>query len=193
MSNATKRVLAEALKARLARQRLDEITIRSLVDDAEVSRKTFYYHFQDIYDLLEWVLVDEGRRILEGRTTVATWQQGLRSVFDYFQQNRVVILNIYRSVQQNNRLLEHHVAQLVRPMLEQIFEAYPGHERVTPDDRQFILDLYTFGLIELVLHWIGSGMKPDAASQMERIDRLFSGSMYSLIQRCIETRDKPVI
>ena len=41
MSNATKRILAMALKDRLARQRLDEITIQSLVDDAEVSRKTF--------------------------------------------------------------------------------------------------------------------------------------------------------
>lgn len=190
MPNLTKKILAATLKDQLTRMPLEKITIKSLVDEAQVSRKTFYYHFQDIYDLLEWVLVDEGRRILEGRTTADTWQQGLRSVFDYFQQNRTMILNIYHSVQQNNRLLEHHVAQLVKPLLEQIFDACPDHERVTPDDRQFILDLYTFGLIEFVLHWIGSGMKPDAAAQMERIDRLFSGSMHSLIQRCIETAQK---
>ena len=52
MANTTKRALAAALKKRLTLTTLDKITIQQLVDDAEVSRKTFYYHFQDVYDLL---------------------------------------------------------------------------------------------------------------------------------------------
>ena len=61
MSNMTKRALAFSLKKLLAQSPLDKITVQNIVDDAEVSRKTFYYHFQDIYDLLEWALVDEGQ------------------------------------------------------------------------------------------------------------------------------------
>ena len=88
MSNMTKRALAHSLKKLLARTTLDKITIQNIVDDAEVSRKTFYYHFQDIYDLLEWTLVDEGRRLLGEKLTNHTWQRGLERVFDYLEQNR---------------------------------------------------------------------------------------------------------
>ena len=64
MSNTTKRVLAMSMKKLLGSRTLENITIQDLVDDAEVSRKTFYYHFRDVYDLLEWILVDEGRRLI---------------------------------------------------------------------------------------------------------------------------------
>ncbi len=187
MSNATKRVLAEVLKARLTRQRLDEITIRSLVDDAEVSRKTFYYHFQDVYALLEWILLDEGRRLLEGNAAVNNWQQGVWSLFDYFQNNKAIILNVYRCLEDKEPLLELHVSRMVQPMMERIFNAQPGHERVSPEDRQFILNLYSIGMVELFLRWIGNGMKPEAKTLMDQIDRILGGTMAGMIQRCIDT------
>lgn len=187
MSHTTKRVLAGALKERLKRQRLDEITVQSLVDDAEVSRKTFYYHFQDIYALLEWILLDEMKRLLDRGRDSGSWQEGVRDVFDYFQRNRAIILNVYRSLEEKEPLLEAHVSRLVRPMMERIFASQPGHERVSPSDRQFILDLYSFGLVELFLRWIGNGMKPDGSVLMDQIDRVVGGCMGDMIQRCVES------
>lgn len=188
MSSATKRVLAGALKERLKRQRLDEITVQSLADDAEVSRKTFYYHFQDIYALLEWILLDEVKRLLDRGRDAGGWMEGVRDVFDYFQSNRAIILNIYRSLEEKEPLLEVHVSRLVRPMMERIFDSQPGHELVSQSDRQFILDLYSFGLVELFLRWIGNGMKPDGSVLMDQIDRVVGGCMGDMIQRCVESQ-----
>jgi len=184
VSSTTKRVLAGALKERLKRQRLDEITIQSLVDDAGVSRKTFYYHFQDIYALLEWILLDEVKRLLDNSQTGGGWVQGVRDVFDYFQRNKSIILNIYRCVEDKEPLLEAHVSRLVRPMMERIFDAQPGHGQVSPEDRQFILDLYSLGLVELFVRWIGNGMKPDGQVLMDQIERIIGGCMGEMIQRC---------
>lgn len=189
MPNTTKRVLAAALKERLTRQRLDEITIQNLADDANVSRNTFYYHFQDIYALLEWILLDEGKRLLDDSYGSAGWQQGMRNMFDYIQRNKSMILNIYRSLEDKESLLELHISRLVRPMMERIFYAQPGQERVSPADRQFILDLYSFGLVELFLRWIGNGMKPDGPILMGQIERIVVGCMGGMIQRCIDTAD----
>lgn len=186
MPSATKRVLAAALKERLKRQRLDEITVQSLADDAGVSRKTFYYHFQDIYALLEWILLDEVKRLLDRGQDAGGWMQGVRDVFDYFQSNRDIILNIYRSLADKEPLLEFHVSRLVRPMMERIFDDQPGHDRVSRSDRQFILDLYSFGLVELFLRWISGGMKPDGQVLMGQIERIVGGCMGGMIQRCID-------
>ena len=59
MANTTKRMLSLSLKKLLEKNTLDNITIQDITDDAEVSRKTFYYHFQDIYALLECPLSDK--------------------------------------------------------------------------------------------------------------------------------------
>ena len=144
MANATKRVLAAALKERLARQRLDEITIQSLVDDAQVSRKTFYYHFQDVYALLEWLFLEEGKRVLEGNVGASTWQIGMRRIFAYGQENKTVILNVYRCLEDREGLLEIHISRLVRPLLERIFDEMPYSGQVDQEDRKLILDFLRF-------------------------------------------------
>jgi len=186
VANTTKRVLAMSLKKLLTHMPLDKITIQNLVDDAEVSRKTFYYHFQDIYDLLEWILIDDGKRLIEGRDTVDTWQDGLKAIFDYFQENRAITLNVYRSLHEDNKLLEQHVTRLVMPNIEKIFNAQPNSEKVSPEDKELILQFYSVGLIKLFLHWISDGMKPDADHLINKLTRLFKGSMESLIMRCLE-------
>lgn len=186
MANTTKRALAASLKKRLTQTTLDKITIQQLVDDAEVSRKTFYYHFQDVYDLLEWLLVDDANRVLEDNTTADTWQKGLGNVLEYLQGNRTIILNIYRSLQSEANYLKVHVTKMILPLTERIFDEQPGHERVTPDDREFVLKFYSLGVVELVLVWIENGMKPDAEILMQQINKIFTGSMESIIQRCLD-------
>ncbi len=64
MSQTTKKALAASLKQLLKEKPLDKITVTDLVEDCEVNRQTFYYHFQDIYDLIEWIYVSEAARIL---------------------------------------------------------------------------------------------------------------------------------
>ena len=73
MANTTKRMLSLSLKKLLEKNTLDNITIQDITDDAEVSRKTFYYHFQDIYALLEWTLSEDCRHLLESKVKRGDW------------------------------------------------------------------------------------------------------------------------
>ena len=54
MSDTTKRALEESLKHMLLKKPLDKISISDITNDCGISRMTFYYHFKDIYDLVEW-------------------------------------------------------------------------------------------------------------------------------------------
>ena len=60
MSNTTKRALEASLKKLLLQKPLDKITIQDLTTDCGISRMAFYYHFKDIYDLVEWACVEDG-------------------------------------------------------------------------------------------------------------------------------------
>ena len=52
-------VLAESLKELATKKPIDKITIKEITDKAGVIRPTFYNHFQDKYELLEWITVNE--------------------------------------------------------------------------------------------------------------------------------------
>ena len=76
MSEITKKALAESLKKLLSKNKLNKITIKEITEDCGVNRQTFYYHFKDIYDLLEWIYKNEVIQEIEEKTTYETWQQG---------------------------------------------------------------------------------------------------------------------
>ena len=59
MSQMTKRALVASLKELMAEKPLDKITVTDLTEHCGVNRMTFYYHFKDIYDLVEWACVEK--------------------------------------------------------------------------------------------------------------------------------------
>ena len=77
----TKRALEDSLKRLLLEKPLPKITISDLTEDCGVSRMTFYYHFQDIYDLVEWACEEDAARALAGNRTADTWETGLLNIY----------------------------------------------------------------------------------------------------------------
>mgnify|MGYP003156090437 FL=1 len=82
MSQVTKRALEASLKNLLLKKPLDKITINDITEDCGINRMTFYYHFKDIYDLIEWCCVEDAKKALEGKKTYDTWQQGFLQIFE---------------------------------------------------------------------------------------------------------------
>ena len=85
MSQTTKRALEASLKKLLLQKPLNKITINDITEDCGVNRMTFYYHFKDIYDLVDWILVEDASKILEGRQSFETWDADKQFVVDFYK------------------------------------------------------------------------------------------------------------
>ena len=77
VSEHTKAMLCQALKKKMVQKPLDKITIRELADDCGLKRQAFYYHFQDIYDLVRWMFQQEAVSLLRQHDGALLWQEGL--------------------------------------------------------------------------------------------------------------------
>ena len=66
-SQNTKRMLANTLISLMKKKPLSKISISEIVKECQINRKTFYYHFEDIYGLLEWHLEQEINSIINSR------------------------------------------------------------------------------------------------------------------------------
>ena len=91
-TEVTKRLMADALKQLMTKKPLNKITIREITEDCGVNRQTFYYHFEDIYDLMRWMFRQEALALLDQREGVVIWQDGLLQLFRYLEENREVCL-----------------------------------------------------------------------------------------------------
>ena len=65
MSQVTKRALEQSLKHLLLKKPLTKITVGEIAEDCGINRMTFYYHFKDIYDLVEWSCLEDAKRALD--------------------------------------------------------------------------------------------------------------------------------
>ena len=110
MKDLTKIALDNSLRKLMAEKPLNKITISDITKDCGCNRMTFYYHFHDIYELLEWSLERETVKVLEDKLTLAGWQDGLRAVFAQLQANKALVMNIRSNA--NRDVLEKYLRDL---------------------------------------------------------------------------------
>ena len=120
VSKLTKRALAASLKKLLAQKPLSKITIADITEDCGMNRMTFYYHFQDIYDLIDWICQEEGERAFQGRKGYNTWQEGFIALCHAVIENQAFILGVYRSVQREQ--VENYLGRVVYRLLLDVVE-----------------------------------------------------------------------
>ena len=95
-SERTKRNLATALKEKMAKKPLEQITIQELAEACGMQRRAFYYHFEDIYALVKWMFQQEAISLLQQEGALL-WQEGLLQLFHYLEENKAVCLCALRS------------------------------------------------------------------------------------------------
>ena len=174
MSNTTKRALENSLKQMLLKKPLDKITISDLTDDCGISRMAFYYHFKDIYDLVEWSCMEDATRALQGKKTYDTWHEGLKQIFEAVLENKPFIMNAYRALSREQ--IENYLFMLTHNLLMGVVEEKSKGLEVTEEEKSFIADFYKYGFVGLVLEWIDKGMKEDPKQIIERLNALIQGS-----------------
>ena len=168
VAQTTKRALEASLKKLLLRKPLNKITISDITEDCGVNRMTFYYHFKDIYDLVDWILMEDAAEALEGLQDFETWSGALREMLEKVQANRVLVLNVYRSVSREQ--VEQYLYKMLDPLLRIFVERL--NIPVKEEDKQFIIDFYKYGFVGLALEWIRRDMKTDPAIMAERLNTI---------------------
>ncbi len=94
-SMKTKKALAESLKKLMRAKPFSKITVTEIVNDCGVNRKTFYYHFEDIYALLRWIFEEEAVNILKQFHQIDDYDGAMSFIVDYIDENRDLLKNAY--------------------------------------------------------------------------------------------------
>lgn len=180
MSNITKHALAESLKKLLLKKPLNKITINDLTTDCGISRMAFYYHFKDIYDLVEWACLEESRKALQGKKTYDTWQEGLLQIFEAVYENKPFIINAYNAISREQ--IENFLFQLTHDLIMSVVEEQARSTSLTQEQKSFIADFYKYSFVGIMLDWIRQGMKSDYTDILKNMCITIHGNITNSIQ-----------
>ena len=186
MNNITKNALEESLKKFLLQKPLDKITISDLTTDCGISRMAFYYHFKDIYDLVEWACIEDASRALQGKKTYDTWQEGLLQIFEAVLENKPFILNVYRSVSRER--VENYLYALTYELIEGVVEEQSENLMVTEEQKKFIANFYKYSFVGVMLDWIKRGMKESP----EEMAGLITVTMHGNVGNSLRNMEKSI-
>lgn len=161
MGNATKQALATALTELLNTTTLDNITVKDIVDRADVSRQTFYYHFGDVYQLLDWAFQNIMKKFYE--RPEENWRDRILFAVEYLRTNRMVTMNVYHSL--GAEYLGAALEKAIRPVVAEGMQNLELPVPLSEEDRDFAVSFFTYGVMGTIIQWLDDGMP-------ENLDRI---------------------
>ena len=166
MSKATtKFAIAFAFKELLLEKSIDKITINDITEKCGINRQTFYYHFHDIYELIEWICETDADHVLKQNKTYDTWQEGFLAIFHLLKKDEPFVVNIYHNAPRG--YIYRYLYKVTYQLIYDVLEEKAAGMVVREEDKTFIADFYKYGFVGLVLEWIDKGMKEDPKQIIE--------------------------
>lgn len=146
-SNITKKALAESLKELIETEEFTKISVADICNRCGMNRKSFYYHFKDKYDLVNWIFDMEILSTLMQLNSGNTWDT-IEALCDYFYENKVFYRKVLKIRGQNS--FEEHFCDLMNPLIEESIRKTLGEE----EELEFYVGFYMDACMISLRKWI---------------------------------------
>ena len=187
-SQMTRRLLADSLKHLMETRSVSKITVREIVDGCGLNRQTFYYHFQDVYELVEWIIKEEALSQMEQHKSWTTWKDGVLAVLNYLKSNEKICLCAYQSV--SRELLHQFLYSDIFDLFRHGIETLSENRDITQEERTFTAHFYATAFMGIAEHWLIDGMKETPEALVHYLSVMTEGGLEGIICRFEELKAK---
>lgn len=177
-------LLAESFKELACRQPIEKITIKEITDRSGVIRPTFYNHFQDKYELLEWIIKKQVLEPVKPLIFAGMVDEGLLFVFNTIEKEKDFYRKVVRLEGQNS--FESIVRKCIRETLMEMLQREAGEKKhslkypwLTPEH---ISEFYAQSLCLVIIWWIENGMSVDPKEMTEIYNYIMSTPMHEVLR-----------
>lgn len=164
----TKRTLSASLKKFMEHKKISKITVSEIIADCGVNRKTFYYHFEDIYALLKWTFEQETVEVLKRIDLVQNPEEALVFILDYVDKNNHILNCAYDSMGRGEmkRFFYSDFCDVILSIIDGVEKEY--EKALPPDFKQYLTKFYTEALSGMLIDYFSS--KKTAKNRDEMIE-----------------------
>lgn len=180
----TKNAIRESFLRLLAQRSFDKITVKSIVEDCGLTRNTFYYYYEDTYDILDDILSRELARYAEMLSSGTSAKDLLDDFCRYAEENQYLVNHVLRSSKWDE--LKLYVQKALDRSIDTMIDRRAEGRSVDPVKREIIKNVCRAALGGLVEQWFSRGSIRGIRERVVVLDELFGDCIGNAVERSIE-------
>ena len=185
MAKQTQKFIMSTFMQLLENESLDKITVRDIVEECEINRNTFYYHYSDIYDLLDDVFRVEAEKFLEQDVDDnTTFGEEYARAAQFVLKYRRAILHIYDSKKRD--VLENYLETLAFSFINRFVKKESEGYVLSDDDVDYITGFYTHAIVGNTIEWIKRKLPSGQERFIARTAGTFNATVKDMIEQCVK-------
>lgn len=170
-SEITKKKIASSLKELMEANVFEKITVSDITNNCNIHRQTFYYHFQDRYELLDWLLYNEIVDPLITNFSIDNMFQKIGDTFETMYNNKKFYQN---ALKVNSSDLSNYISKAATEEFTKVIIEIGKANGIDTDYNECLImaEFFGYGMSGIVLNWATRGMKESPAEMTKRVERL---------------------
>lgn len=185
----TKRLIASSLKKIMSKKPFSKITVTENIKDCGVNRKTFYYHFADIYALLKWMFEEEAVEVVKNFDIYTNPEEAIEFVIEYVEKNEHIINCAYDSIGREE--MKNFFSSDFRGIISGVItKAEKSFEvELDADYKKFLTNFYTEAFSGMLIDWVKDREFTDEKLTVEYVTKTVKSTIEGVMQK--EKDNKP--
>jgi probable dihydroxyacetone kinase regulator len=153
----TKKAIAAGMKELTKKKSFDKITVSDIAEICGLNRQTFYYHFQDKFELVDWIYYNEAISIIVNDLNYDNWDSKILQFLTKIKEEEYFYMNTLKASVENE--FREYLFKVTVELLCDIINGITLNSNAAENDIRFIAEFYAFGLVGVVISWVQHGMK----------------------------------
>ena len=179
--NYTKNLIKQEFIKLLNKKSLHNITVTEIAKQCKIERKTFYYHYENLPQLVKEIFDEELEDVIEEFNETLSWEESFISATKFILENKKVVKHMYESDYKIE--LEKYIFSISGEIMRKYVRRVAVDTKAKEIDIKLIAYFYQCALSSSLIQWVATDMKTDPKAIARRIGELMDGNILLSLKR----------
>ena len=179
--NYTKNLIKQEFIKLLNKKSLHNITVTEIAKQCKIERKTFYYHYENLPQLVKEIFDEELEDVIKEFNETLSWEESFISAAKFILENKKVVKHMYESDYKVE--LEKYIFSISGEIMRKYVRRVAKDTKAQEIDIKLIAFFYQCALSSSLIQWVATDMKTDPKLVTRRLGKLMDGNILESLKR----------
>ena len=179
--NYTKNLIKQEFIKLLNKKSLHNITVTEIAKQCKIERKTFYYHYENLPQLVKEIFDEELEDVIKEFNETLSWEESFISAEKFILDNKKVVKHMYESDYKVE--LEKYIFSISGEIMRKYVRRVAKDTKAQEIDIKLIAYFYQCALSSSLVEWVATDMKTDPKIVARRLGKLMDGNILESLKR----------
>ena len=179
--NYTKNLIKQEFIKLLNKKSLHNITVTEIAKQCKIERKTFYYHYENLPQLVKEIFDEELEDVIKEFNETLSWEESFISAAKFILENKKVVKHMYESDYKVE--LEKYIFSISGEIMRKYVRRVAKDTKAQEIDIKLIAFFYQCALSSSLIQWVATDMKTDPKLVTRRLGELMDGNILEALKR----------